>query len=129
MTDVSDNTASAPRADLSPMDVWTESRPRIGNTTLSTGKVVYFLSMDGANHHALVHHNAMNPDSPMPDAQIVAMCACDQHGNKLFKEVTHGIGFLQARDSCDLRKVAVAILRHSNLPTTKEEAEAQEKKS
>lgn len=129
MIEVEQPGAIEPRAEMNPMDVWTESRPRIGHTKISTGKVVYFLSMDGADHHKLIAHNTMHPDSPMPDAQIVAMCACDQTGRKLFTEVTHGVGFLQGRDSCDLRKVAVAILRHSHVPTTKEEAEAQEKKS
>lgn len=112
-----------------PLDTWMESRPRIGDTTISTGKKVYFLSMDGADHHRMILHNAQNPNNPMPDAELIAMCACDKNGNKLFKEVSQGIGMLQGRDSCDLRKVAVAILLHSRIPTTKEEVEAQEKKS
>ena len=117
------------RAPPSPIDAWMESRPRIGEETLSTGRTVYFLSMNGAEHHKLVVHNAMYPNNPMPDAEIVAMCACDQLGNKLFADVSHGIGMLQGRDSCDLRKIAVAIIKHSRLPTTPEEVEALEKKS
>lgn len=117
------------RAELSPLDTWMESRPRIGDTEISTGRKVYFLSMDGADHHKMVLHNTQNPNNPMPDAEIVAMCACDSQGNKLFKDVSQGIGVLQGRDSCDLRKVAVAILLHSRIPTTKDEAEKQEKKS
>lgn len=117
------------RAELSPLDTWMESRPRIGHTTISTGRTVHFLSMSGTEHHRMVLHNSQHPDSPMPDAEIVAMCACDAHGKKLFEDISQGVGTLQGRDSCDLRKVAVAILLHSKIPTTKEEAEQQEKKS
>ncbi len=46
--------AQDPRVEASPMDVWTESRPRIGHETLNSGKKVYFLSMDGADHHRLI---------------------------------------------------------------------------
>lgn len=121
--------AQEPRAEASPMDVWTESRPRIGHETLNSGKKVYFLSMDGADHHRLISHNALYPNQPMPDAEIIAMCACDKDGHKLFKEISHGVGFLQGRDSADLRKIAVAILMHSRIPTKPEEVEALEKKS
>lgn len=128
MSDEQISPADAPRAEPAQIDVWMQSRPRIGSEKISTGGTVYFLSMDGSEHHQLVVHNSLYPNNPMPDAQIVAMCACDQTGKKLFADVSHGIGMLQSRDSCDLRKVAVAIIRHSRIPTTPEEAVNLEKK-
>lgn len=124
-------TEAAPeiRAEPSPLDVWMESRPRVGKETLSTGRTVYFLSMDGTAHHKLVTHNAMYPNNPMSDAEVVAMCACDADGKKLFNDVSHGIGLLQGRDSADLRKVAVAIIKHSRIPTNEAEVRDLEKKS
>lgn len=113
-----------PRADLSQLDVWMESRPRIGEAIISTGKKVYFLSMDGADYHRLILQS-----HSMPDAELVAMCICDEKGAKVFNDISHGIGVLQGRDSCDLRKVAMAILKHSKVPTNQKEAEEQEKKS
>lgn len=127
---MSEEKAEVVRAEAPQMDVWAKSRPRVGSAPLSsTGEMVYFVSMDGADQHRVVLHNAQNPSAPMPDAEIVAMCVSDKDGNKLFKELSHGIGFMQGRDSCDLRKISLAIFRHSRIPTTQAEAEELEKKS
>lgn len=117
------------RAELSPMDVLMKSRPRIGSTTISTGDKVYFLSMSGTEHYRMVTHHATNQNVPMPDAEIIAMCLCDSNGKKVFDDVGQGVGFLQGRDSCDLRKIALEILKHSRIATSNEERDAQEKKS
>lgn len=116
------------RVEMSALDILLESRPRIGSTTISTGKTVYFLSMSGEDHYKMVVHNQVE-QKPMPDAEVVAMCVCDKDGNKLFKEVSQGIGLLQGRDGRDLRKIAIEILVHSRIPNSIEEKEAQEKKS
>lgn len=116
------------RVEPSPLDVLMASRPRIGSTKISTGGTVYFLSMGGTEHYLMVTHHASSK-VPMSDAEIVAMCLCDANGKKVFDEAGKGIGFLQGRDSCDLRKIALEILKHSRIATSDEERDNQEKKS
>lgn len=116
--------------ETSTMDALLASKRRIGSMILpSTGGKVYFLSMSGLEHHRVVMHNAQHPNSPMPDAEIAAMCLCEKNGDLLFKDIGVGIATLQGRDSCDLRELSMNILIHSRIPTTLKEGEDLEKKS
>lgn len=104
------------------------SRPSIKTVTISTGDV-YIMGLNGARRHDIVARNYKQPDCPFSDAELAAMGLCEADGTKVFLNEAAGVLELQKMHAADLRAIAVELLKHTDIATNKEEAEAVEKNS